>query len=71
MMVVTDRMSPALLHAIKELDHTIALLDGLVPRANEFYLEPSLAVIEYCRTIIRLAKEEERERDLASAPRTL
>jgi hypothetical protein len=51
-------MTPELRQAIKELDHCIQLLDGEAQQKNEFYLEPSLAVIGYCRTIIELAKAE-------------
>jgi len=51
-------MSPELSQAIKELDHCIQLLDGEAQGKNDFYLEPSLAVIDYCRVIIKLAKRE-------------
>ena len=52
-------MIPDLRRAIAELDHCLALLDAGPQDANAFYLEPSLAVIDYCRTIVRLAKQED------------
>ena len=52
-------MTPELRRAITELDHCLALLDGEAQTNNAFYLEPSLAVIDYCRTIVLLAKQED------------
>ena len=52
-------MTTELRRAIAELDHCLALLDDEAQAANAFYLEPSLAVIDYCRTIILLAKQED------------
>ena len=52
-------MIPELRRAIAELDHCLALLGGEAQPANAFYLEPSLAVIDYCRAIVLLAKQED------------
>ena len=55
---LTESVTAELLRAIKELEHCLSLLDGEAQGKNEFYIEPSLAVIDYCRTIIKLAKQE-------------
>ena len=51
-------MSPELAKAIQELENCLELLDGKQQDKNAFYLEPALAIVDYCRTIVKLAKED-------------
>lgn len=51
-------MTPELHRAITELEHCLALLDEEPQAKDAFYLEPSAAVIDYCRAIVKLAKQE-------------
>lgn len=44
--------------AITELEHCLALMDGEPQPKGHFYLEPSLALIDYARSIVKLAKAE-------------
>lgn len=51
-------MSPELRQAIRELENCLELADGKQQDKNAFYLEPTLAIMDYCRTIVKLAKLE-------------
>ena len=51
-------MTPELRKAIEEMANCLELLDGKPQPKDAFYLEPSLALIDYCRTIVKLSKAE-------------